>query len=230
MEKLVTFKVGSHLYGLENSDGSSDVDLLTVYRNEPEDYLVFDNYEDSAPSEKYTKDGVEYNETFWDLKKYLYGCSRSAFSCFETLFAERAYVNYTGRVMLAQLRLNHFNVRPLCYKCRGLVQGNGERGYFKAYNYLVMEYMAQTQSLPTTLNAYQLLELTEMDAPTKAHVRFLFDAKKEGKKDLPFLVTSVSDAKFNNLEVKETYWEFQSIFRQFVFYNLTEEQWDYLQH
>jgi len=193
--KLISVNLaGSRLYGLDSKN--SDYDYMVLYKREPEDYICFGEYKNFM-DETTLIGSRETNYKYWDIKKFLQLAGKSSFGALELLYCTEAYFNNPAyQYVLSEVRKENFNLRELMYHSRGIVNGKHHRGYMKAFHFTFIQYLLQHKKLPDTLNADTMLNTVEMVDHFKTHIQRLFDAKRNGVKDMPFIIESYGDEAF----------------------------------
>lgn len=205
--------VGSRLFGLESV--RSDYDYVILYKSDIRDYLTLGNFEDSMPDQK-VSGSREINFVYWDVKKFLKMCSNHSWKAFEFLKATECYRNNPDyKILLQDVPFENFSLRPILFSCAGLVNNSSkQRGYMKAYFWLVIEYITQHNQLPTELNAWVLLNSVKLDHKAKLHLTYLFYQKVIGVKSEEFLL-SVDTTKFESFP-KPTFIDYTATFHKII--------------
>lgn len=213
--KLVSVNLlGSRLYGLENA--SSDYDYLVLYRKQPEDYICFGEYKDFMPPTN-LEGSFPANYKYWDIKKFLQLAGKSSFGVLELLYCTEAYFNNpVYQYVLSEVRKENFSLRELLYHSRGIINGKHHRGYIKAFHFTFIQYLLQHKKLPDTLNADIMLNAVEMIDHLKTHIKRIFQAKRNGVKDMSFMVEKYSDDDFKDLP-KLRYIDYTRVLHRCIF-------------
>mgnify|MGYP003435548835 len=213
--KLISVNLaGSRLYGLDSKN--SDYDYTVLYKREPEDYICFGEYKNFM-DETTLIGSRETNYKYWDIKKFLQLAGKSSFGALELLYCTEAYFNNpVYQYVLSEVRKENFNLRELMYHSRGIINGKHHRGYMKAFHFTFIQYLLQHKKLPDTLNADTMLNAVEMIDHLKTHIKRIFQAKRNGVKDMPFIVENYSDDDFKNLP-KMRYIDYTRVLHRCIF-------------
>ena len=193
--KLISVNLaGSRLYGLDSKN--SDYDYTVLYRREPHEYICFGEYKDFMDNTTLVG-SRETNYKYWDIKKFLFLAGKSSFGALEVLYAFDAYFdNPVYKYVLSEVKMENFNLRELLYHSRGIINSNHHRGYMKAFYYVFIQYLLQHKQLPPSLFADYMLNKITLTDHYRTHIEKIFKAKREGVKDMPFIVESYGDDAF----------------------------------
>lgn len=193
--KLISVNLaGSRLYGLDSKN--SDYDYTVLYRREPHEYICFGEYKDFMDNTTLVG-SRETNYKYWDIKKFLQLAGKSSFGALELLYCTEAYLNNPAyQYVLSEVRKENFSLRELLYHSRGIINGKHNRGYMKAFHFTFIKYLLQHKKLPTSLQADFMLNNVDMVDYLKTHIKRIFEAKRNGVKDTPFMVESYGDEAF----------------------------------
>lgn len=187
--------LGSHLYGLQSK--KSDLDYMVLYRRQPKDYICFGAYNDFMPPNSLGSSYPIISYNYWDIKKFLFLAGKSSFGALEVLYAFDAYFdNPVYKYVLSEVKMESFSLRELLYHARGVINSNHHRGYMKAFYYVFTKYLLQHKSLPPSLFADDMLNRITLTDHFREHIEKIFDAKRNGVKDMPFIIESYGDESF----------------------------------
>lgn len=212
MQMLSINLVGSKLYGLDTP--TSDYDYTVVYRSELQDYLRLNELNLNRSIVTSTKDnGIEHNFTHWDIKKFLQLCQKNNFAALEILCSKKTSYPL-WEVVQNNAKVEHFQLKPLLYHCRGMINRDHQRGYMKAYFYLCAKYMLQNGVIDQ-FHWQFLMHMTYLSIEEREEIASVLEAKLNGIKTMPFNL-ELYDSEFENMEVKSHPIDYDALFCEIV--------------
>lgn len=212
MQVLSINLVGSKLYGLDTP--TSDYDYTVVYRSELKDYLKLNELDLNKTILTSSSDnGVEHNFTHWDIKKFLQLCKKNNFAALEILCSSKTS-DPLWQIIQDNVKVEYFQLKPLLYHCRGMINRDHQRGYMKAYFYLCAKYMLQNGVIDQ-FHWQFLMHMTDLSKEEREEITSVFEAKLNGVKTMSFNL-DLDDSEFDDMNVDNHPIDYDTLFYEIV--------------
>ena len=158
-------------------------------------------------------DTIEHNFTHWDIKKFLQLCQKNNFAALEILCSKKTSYPL-WEIVQDNVKVEYFQLKPLLYHCRGMINRDHQRGYMKAYFYLCAKYMLQNGVIDQ-FHWQFLMHMTDLSTEEREEIASVLEAKLNGVKIMPFNL-ELYDSEFENMEVKSHPIDYDALFCEIV--------------
>lgn len=207
--------VGSHLYGLQSEE--SDFDYTAIFVPQPEEFVSLSPIKDSLPTLQIRTGSV----TQWSIQKWLSMCAKNSYGGIELLYAKDEKRAIEWDMLKQCIRPEHFWIKPIMHTLISQINASKQRGYLKAYSFLLAEYLYQNERFPVSLDWKELVDNTK-SFRKKGEIIDILSAKCSGIKNVSSSFEDESTTWFDWLEcdyVKPEQPNYNALLRKVVFYN-----------